>query len=60
MYRQDKSWSSSKTMYEMGINYVICKNLQVNMEYARVNDRTIANPDKHNYNFVDLQLDFRF
>lgn len=60
MYRQDKSWSSSKTMYEMGINYVICKNLQVNMEYARVNDRTIANTDKHNYNFVDLQLDFRF
>ena len=47
-------------MYEMGINYVFCKNLQVNMEYARVNDRTIANPDKHNYNFVDLQLDFRF
>ena len=33
------------------------KNLQINLEYARVNDRTI---DKHNYNMVDVELDFRF
>lgn len=60
MYREDKSWASSKTMYEVGVNYVFSKNLQMNMEYARVNDRTIVISDKHNYNFVDVQLDFRF
>lgn len=60
MYREDKSWASSKTMYEVGVNYVFSKNLQMNMEYARVNDRTITLSDKHNYNFVDVQLDFRF
>jgi len=56
-YRQSKEWSSAKTMYEIGANYFFTKNLQVNFEYARVNDRSLA---KHNYNFVDLELDFRF
>jgi hypothetical protein len=59
-YRAEKTWASSKTMYEVGVNYFFTKNLQLNLEYARVNDRNIANPDKHNYNFVDAQLDFRF
>jgi hypothetical protein len=44
-------------MYEVGADYVFTKNLQVNLEYARVNDRTAAN---HNYNMVDVELDFRF
>jgi hypothetical protein len=56
-YRVAKEWGSAKTMYEVGFNYFFTKNLQANFEYARVNDRTLAN---HNYNFVDLELDFRF
>ncbi len=59
-YRKAKEWDSSKTMYEVGLNYFFTKNLQLNAEYARVNDRSIADPDKHNYNFVDVELDFRF
>ena len=59
-YRDSKEWSRAKTMYEVGVNYFFTKNLQINLEYARVNDRTIANKDKHNYNFVDVQLDYRF
>ncbi|MBO4463721.1 MAG: porin [Prevotella sp.] len=59
-YRKAKDWDSSKTMYEVGMNYYFTPKLQLNMEYARVNDRSIANPDKHNYNFVDVELDFRF
>ena len=59
-YRPAKEWSSSKTMYEVGLNYYFTKSLQLNLEYARVNDRSIANPDKHNYNFVDAQFDIRF
>jgi len=56
-YRPQKEWGTSKTMYEIGANYFINKNLQINLEYARVNDRSLA---KHNYNFVDVELDFRF
>lgn len=59
-YRSKKSWNSAKTMYEVGVNYYFTKNIQLNVEYARVNDRTITIPGKHNYNFFDAQLDFRF
>ena len=60
LYRQAKEWGSSMSMYEVGVNYMFTKNLQLNVEYARVNDRTIIKSDKHNYNFFDAQLDFRF
>lgn len=60
LYREAKEWGQSKTMYEIGADYMFTKNLQINLEYARVNDRTIANADKHNYNMVDVELDFRF
>ncbi|MBR5084304.1 MAG: porin [Prevotella sp.] len=59
-YRPSKNWDTSKSMYEVGANYFISKNLEITAEYARVNDRSIANPDNHNYNFVDVELDFRF
>ena len=33
--------------------------LEIHAEYARINDRSL--PDgKHNYNLVDVELDFRF
>ena len=56
LYRKAKDWQSSKTMYEVGFNYFFTKNLQLNAEYARVNERIGHN----NYNFVDVELDFRF
>ena len=60
LYRKDKTWGNSKTMYEIGANYMLTKNTQVNLEYARVNDRSIADHSKHDYNFFDVQFDFRF
>ena len=57
MYRSDGDWDKAKTMYEIGANYVFCKNLQINAEYAFVNDRSLA---KHNYNIFCVDLDFRF
>jgi hypothetical protein len=56
-YRDNKEWNRAKTMYEVGVNYFFTPKLQINAEYGRVNDRTLA---KHNYNFVDVELDFRF
>ena len=47
---------------ECGLNYFFTKNLEMHLEYSRVNDRSIeiANEKKHNYNLVDVELDFRF
>ena len=59
-YRPTKDMDSSKSMYEVGMNYFINKNLEITAEYARVNDRAIADHDNQNYNFVDVELDFRF
>ena len=70
LYREANSWNGfindanqfvggAKTLYEIGADYLFTKNLQINLEYARVNDRTI-NSDKHSYNMVDVELDFRF
>lgn len=58
MYRPTGDWSKAKTLYEIGLNYLFNKNLRIHSEYARVNDRSLA--DEHNYNLVDMQLDFRF
>ncbi len=57
MYRPTAEWSRSKTQYEIGADYVFHKNFQISAEFARVNDRTLA---EHNYNMVDVEVDFRF
>ena len=56
-YRNQKSWASSVNQIECGLNYFFTKNLELHAEYSRVNDRNLA---KHNYNLVDVELDFRF
>ena len=56
IYRDEATWNSSKTFYEVGVDYLFTKNLQLNVEYARVNERA----DHSNYNMVDVELDFRF
>lgn len=60
LYRDRKEWATSKTYYEVGADYMFNKNLQLNIEYARVNDKTITAADKHSYNMVDVELDFKF
>ena len=56
-YRNKKEWGSSVNQIECGLNYYFTKNLELHAEYSRVNDRNL---DKHNYNLVDVELDFRF
>lgn len=60
LYRDRKAWDSSKTFYEIGADYVFNKYLQLNIEYARVNDKSIKTEGKHNYNLLDVELDFKF
>lgn len=59
LYRSTADWSSAKTYYEVGADYMFSKHIQLNIEYARVNDRTLAD-GHHNYNMLDAELDFRF
>lgn len=56
-YRPRAEWGTSKTFYEIGVDYLFVKNLQINLEYAFVNDRSLA---RHNYSMIDTQLSFRF
>jgi hypothetical protein len=56
-YRNMKEWSSSVNSFECGLNYNFTKNLELHAEYARINDRTL---EKHDYNLIDVELDFRF
>ena len=56
-YRNKKEWGSSVNQIECGLNYYFTKNLELHAEYSRVNDRNLA---KHNYNLVDVELDFLF
>ena len=57
MYRPQVEWGTSKTQYEIGADYVFTRNLQINAEYALVNDRSL---NKHNYNIFDVEVDVRF
>ena len=56
-YRNKKEWGTSVNQFECGLNYFFTKSLELHLEYSRVNDRSLA---KHNYNLVDMELDFRF
>ena len=56
-YRNQKNWSTSVNQVEFGLNYKFTKSLEMHCEYSHVNDRSLA---KHNYNLVDVELDFRF
>jgi hypothetical protein len=58
-YRNQKEWGSSLNQVEFGLNYHFTKNLELHAEYARINDRNLAD-GKHNYNMIDVELDFRF
>lgn len=57
LYRPKADWESSRTQYEIGLNWLIDKNLAIHTEYALVNDRTL---EKHNYSIVDVEFSVKF
>lgn len=57
MYRPQADWNTSKTQYEVGVNYTLSGNLIFSGEYAWVNDRSL---EKHNYSLVDFQVSVKF
>jgi len=59
LYRKQANWDTSRTQYEVGVNYQVIKNLEFQSEYALINDRTLAD-GKHNYSIIDLEVCVRF
>lgn len=57
LYRGKGEWGSARTLYELGANWYVNKNIIVAGEYVFVNERTLSNP---NYSMVDIQVDFKF
>ena len=58
LYRPSGEWGSAKTQYDVGLNYLFHKNLEVQAQYTLVNDRALT--DKHNYSILNCQLCVRF
>ena len=55
-YRENATWKSATTHYEIGMDYNFTRQLQVSAEYILVSDRST---DK-NHSLVDFQMNFRF
>lgn len=61
VYRDEKSWETSRNLYVLAADYNFHKNLKLQLNYTRVNDRAVntAGGDG-DYNLLDLQLYVRF
>lgn len=57
LYRQCADWTTSRSQYEVGLNWLIDKNLSIHAEYALINDRTLS---KHNYSLFDVEFNVKF
>ena len=60
VYRPKAEWATAKTYYEVGLDYEFHPNFQINLEYARINDKSVSALTKHSYNMVDVEVDFKF
>ena len=56
LYRKSACWDTSKTNYEVGLNYSFNKNIELQTEYVLVDDRSL----EKNYSMIDAQLSFKF
>lgn len=57
LYRPAADWQKSRTQYEVGLNWLVNRNVILLTEYALINDRTLA---KHNYSMADVELCVKF
>ena len=57
LYRSRAEWGSAKTLYELGADYILTRNLKFSGEYVFVNDRSLSKP---NYQMIDIEVALRF
>ena len=58
VYRSRATWSSAKSLYEAGVDYLPTKKLRLSAEYCFTNDRTLSG--NHNYSQIFTQLSVKF
>lgn len=56
LYRKSASWNTSVTQYEVGLNYAFHKNLEIQCEYALIDNRALTK----NYSVIDVEFCVRF
>lgn len=57
LYRPEASMASAQTALQFGADYWFTPKVGVAVEYTHANDRALA---RHNYNYYDFQVQFRF
>jgi hypothetical protein len=57
VYRDNKEWNSTKSLYNLTAEYYFYKNLKIQGTYSYTHDRTAVDKD---YNTFDLQVYYRF
>lgn len=57
VYRDNKEWNSTKSLYNLTAEYYVYKNLKIQGNYTFTHDRTAVDKD---YNTFDLQVYYRF
>lgn len=57
MYQPTGDSSKQITQYEVGLDYLFSKNMQISGEFVHVNNKGLVDP---NYQMVDIQVGFRF
>ena len=61
VYRDEKTWSSARSLYILTADYNFTKNLKLQMNLTRVNDRAVNSlGGDGDYNMADLQVYVRF
>lgn len=58
LYRDQATWESANTQYEIGTDYMFSKNLQISAEYGYTYNRAATN--RKEGNFIDVELNFKF
>ena len=56
-YRPDNTWANSNNQYEVGVDYIFYKKVKAQLNYARVNNRSLVKP---NYDMIDCQVSVSF
>ncbi len=57
MYQPTGNADKQFSQYEIGLDYELCRNLQISGEYAFVHDRGAVD---HDYNVIDVEVSYRF
>lgn len=60
MYQPSDGAAKQRTQYDLGLDYVFSKNMEISGIYSYVHNRSLKGTVSPNYSMFDLELSFRF